>query len=176
MLSTRIIKLLTVLLILTMAGCGYSGSIRTEGGELEKVAGQFQPLLQALEAYKNDFGEYPDDIISLNPKYTKGLLMHGGWKQYDGVRFGYANSLKTGHSAEEAESWGGYEISLYDIRQFTVLMPKAIRIFVYRPSQFYPDRKYETPIKKVEGWALITRRRPLHGESPDINPIEGPGV
>jgi len=176
--SVSVTRLLTVLLVFASAlyGCGYRGEIKTETEDLENIANKFQPLIQAFESYKNDHGKYPSDINSLNPKYTKGLLVADGWKQYAGIRFGYHNPSKTSHNAEAAGSWGGYEIAIYDIRKFQFMFPKAIQIFVYRSSQYYPDRRYETPIKRVGGWALIDRRRPLRDENPYLNPVEGPGV
>ena len=154
--------------ILLIQACGYVTTGVSKNTEtLECVAKNGQILINAIEQYKTENGEYPEEHDLLFPKYIKSkeLLL------YD---FKYNRSDKsTNYPESETKSWGGYEITLFDLNQWVTLGGRDWHMFVYRPSEYYPERKWEKPKKRVGNWAhIVTYRR--YGDK--TNPVTGPGV
>jgi hypothetical protein len=136
--------------------------------ELEKVVEKGNIIVNALEEYKKDNGEYPIKLSSLYPKYISpdiDLVYDFSYVRGEEAKGGY-------YTNEEIEEWGGYVLTKLKIKQW-VLSSRRWYLFEYHPSKKYPERKWEKPNKRVKDWALILSLR-RYGSK--VNPIVGPGV
>jgi hypothetical protein len=170
-------KKLLIILLLFMASCSaisycvfYRGEVRKSNRELEKVAEKGKIIIDALEKFRKDNGDYPLKLSSLYPQYINNdvnLVYDFKYLRGDQARGGIFTN-------EEINEWGGYELGISNIKQW-VFSPfgRSWYVFVYNPSKLYPERKWIKPVKRVKDWALlITLRR--YGSKE--NPIVGPGV
>ena len=151
----------------------YNGEIGKSDRELVMVAGKGQIVIDALEEYKKDKGEYPVELTSLYPVYISNDVD----LRY---RFTYTHGdrvMSGNYTKDEIKEWGGYELELLNsIKEWGFpisITPRSFYSFIYRPSKLYPERKWIKPKKRVKDWALIIRYRRYHSS---VNPIVGPGV
>lgn len=147
----------------------YRGEVGKSKRELEKVAEKGKIIIEALEAFKKDKGEYPLKLKTLYPKY----INYDVKLIYDFV-YVRGDQARRGHfTNEEIDAWGGYELLVFDIKQWVFPFDRILYFFVYYPSKLYPERKWEKPIERVKDWALIISYRRYRSKE---NPIVGPGV
>ncbi len=167
-------KSIGIIRLLCIASCSFlfltscAGSVGKGRKELEKVVEKGEIIIDALEEYKKDSGEYPIELSSLYPKYISHdieLVYDFSYAREDQLRGGYFTD-------EEIDGCGGYQLVFLDIKQW-VLSSRTWYALVYRQSKLYPERKWTKPKKRIKDWALIVIYRRYGSKE---NPIVGPGV
>ncbi len=169
-------KKVLIILLLLVGSCSslsyfylYRGEVGKSNRELEKVAEKGKIIIDALEKYKKDNGEYPLKLDFLYPKYISHDVNH----VYDFSYLRGDDQTKGGYyTNEEIDEWGGYVLTNLDIKQWVIGSRSWYR-FEYHPSRKYPERKWEKQKKRVKDWALILGLRRYGSKE---NPIVGPGV
>jgi len=155
-------NILILLTCLILSSCAIVGDIGRDDTSLNEVSMTFQRMIDELENFKARTGSYPSSLqissgVFWNEITTKEIAMNVYETAYQGIEFVYHTSEEAiGLSEEERSSWGGYELLIVDIRElFNILTSWDIGIvYIYRPSQYYPERKYNVLIKRVGNWAL----------------------
>ncbi len=151
-------NILILFTCLLLSSCGFCGSIGQDDTSLNEVSMTFQRVIDKLEEFKIRTGSYPSSNEMSSGVFWSEITRNEDWYVYQGIEFGYhAYEGSVSRSEEERSRWGGYELSIYDIREFVTMLDvfdTAIK-YVYRPTQYYPERKYEKPKKRVGNWALV---------------------
>ena len=100
-------KTLIIIILLVIASCSaisyrffYSGEIRKSDKELEKVVEKGQIIIDTLEEFKKDKGEYPVKLDLMYPKYINkdvNLVYEFLYLRGDQARGGFLQMKKLMH-------------------------------------------------------------------------------
>ncbi|MCP4269688.1 MAG: hypothetical protein GY777_29640 [Candidatus Brocadiaceae bacterium] len=167
-------NILILFTCLLLSSCAIVGKIERDDASLKEVSMTFQRVVDELESFKARTGSYPSfkELSSCtfwNEVTTKEIIRDVYSYEYQGIEFNYqASGEALGLSEEERSSWGGYQLSIPDIREFfNIITSWDIGIvYIYRPSHYYPERKYNVLIKQVENWGLFRLYNTKGGPNP----------
>jgi hypothetical protein len=110
-------------------------SIRRAG--LERIMASAQPIIEAIERYRNDTGEYPKSLTELTPKYLAALPPTGNAIF---PQFGYR---------PPGTDWNR-KIPDYELFVRTPIGALNWDEFVYRPGRDYP-----VAVEQIGDWAYL---------------------
>lgn len=98
-----------------------------------------EPLLHAVEGYREDHGAYPGALDELQPEYLAEVPGTG--------MIGYPNFdyEPPGEAAPEAGGYGLY-VNCF-VMSFDTLH--------YWPSQHYPEKMWGGVVERIDGWAYV---------------------
>jgi len=99
-----------------------------------------EPLLHALERYREDHGAYPDALEELQPGYVAEVPGTGMIAHPDFVY------VPPGEAKPEADGYG-LVVHCFLIGGFDSLH--------YWPSQTYPEKMYGGVVERIDGWAYV---------------------
>src|SRR5262245_23042293 len=115
-------------------------SIRRAG--LERIMANAQPVIEAIERYRNDTGEYPKSLTDLTPKYLAALPPTGNTIF---SQFGYR---------PQGYDWIR-QVPNYELFVRTPIGALNWDEFVYRPAHDYPDERSPVAGERVGDWAYL---------------------
>jgi hypothetical protein len=115
-------------------------SIRRTG--LERIMANARPVIEAIERYRNDTGEYPKSLTELTPKYLSALPPTGN-AIFPEFRYRPPGSDR-----------------IWTIPDYELFVPTPIGAlnwdqFVYRPAHDYPDEHAPVAVERVGDWAYL---------------------
>ena len=113
-------------------------SLRNLG--LEHITVKAQPLIEAIETYHDETGEYPSDLPALVPKYINRVPSTGA-VGYPDFRY------------DRAKADSSFET--YEMRVQTPGGGINFDVFVYWPERNYPDRMYGGAVESINDWAYV---------------------
>lgn len=99
-----------------------------------------EPLLHALERYREDHGVYPEALDELQPGYVAEVPGTGMIAHPDFVY------IPPGEAEPEA---GGYNLRVH------CFLIGGFDSLHYWPSQYYPDKMWGGVVERVDGWAYV---------------------
>jgi hypothetical protein len=115
---------------------------------VRQLASRTQPLIAALEAFKEDRGRYPPSLEALVPNYLARVPGTGmmGDPDFRYTRVDPADELGGG----PGDPAPGYHLSVGCTWAFLQLDSMH-----YRPSRDYPERGWGGTIEEIDGWAYV---------------------
>lgn len=133
---------------------------------LNKIVERSHTLIEAIEKYKNETGEYPPDLKILIPNYIEELPKTG-------IKpFEFGLPLPVPMSGKEPEYWylrykeqdalknpveNGYRL-LVIADPFTFIDDENLwKCLLYRSSKKYPDLRLEKLQYMIGDWAVVVR-------------------
>jgi hypothetical protein len=115
-------------------------AIRRAG--LERIMANAEPVIEAIERYRTDTGEYPKSLTDLIPKYLAALPPTGNtiFSQFE--------------YRPQGNDWIR-KIPNYELFVRTPIGALNWDEFVYRPGHDYPDERSCVAVERVGDWAYL---------------------
>jgi len=113
-----------------------------------KIVSQGQAITGAINSYKNDTGNYPDNLNALIPKYIN-KVPETGIRGFPFFEYELLNPAEYKYPIPEMGNKQIYELRVKLERLF-----KWDRVF-YWPVEKYPDLMYGGEIKEIGKWAYV---------------------
>jgi hypothetical protein len=135
-----------LLIIVGLGSCGGTGmgikkAMAVRMDAFQRMGERLTPLVKAIEEYKQDQGEYPEDLESLVPSYIPELPATGmaNYPEYTYIV--------------------GQEATEYDGNPWVIVVYAGFGMgfdtFMYFPLQNYPDSGYGGALERLGEWAYV---------------------
>ncbi len=137
-----------LILIAAIGVGGYPAGWRLKPGESIRVAGlerimlNARPVIEAIDRYRSDIGEYPKSLAVLAPKYLPAVPATG-------------NAIYPEYDYRLAGDGWGWTIPHYELFVRTPVGIFNWDQFVYRPEHEYPQEPDGGPVERIGVWAYI---------------------
>ncbi len=150
--------LLLVLGALAVAARVWSRHVRAQRREEIRAAlPGVEPLLAALEMYREDYGAYPLELDALTPEYIDALpeppvFTHTGWVYSvdpDDVRY---TPQPDGPTEGPPVPERVYHLWVLIPGSYTPLRGLLGDVLAYRSHGHYPEHAYGGTLERIDGW------------------------
>ncbi len=166
-----ILLFICILPALIIISCGPTNTFSITDKEIFDITARGNLIVDALSKFYKANRTYPEKIEELLPDYLTTLPKTGF--EVEGNEYSSFNYRKSKFDTAADDKYRyGFQLRVF-INNWTVLGNRSSKSLTYRPSQLYPERKWEKPIKRIGDWAIIESYR-RYGDKE--NPITGKGV
>lgn len=140
--------------VLFLVSISKGGWLYFSKAELTEYAENGNKIVQALKAYHEKKGCYPEKLEELTPEYLKEIPLS---KEGDGESFIYYKILENDQKKDEYHY--GFLLSVFADNWRMLLTPRSAKRLKYNPSEKYPLRKWEKPKKLIGNWVYVVSYR-----------------
>ena len=120
--------------------------------DIKRIASQGNTVVYAINKYYKTNGTYPNSIQELVPNYLEAMPNTGFETKHIDCIYNYQKIEK--QKSKIDSNTVTYQITV-NVDKFSFVMPKELKMLVYRPSKDYSSTKKQKFIRNEGDWAVM---------------------
>lgn len=155
--TLRIVGLILLINFMFSYGAGKLAT-QVRNDKLTLAAKNAQSVITGLQAYRVEYGKYPNAIIDLIPKYLNNLPTTEmlGYPNFEYEKLEFVPGMTKKPARDDSQNkWVRFDTGGYELHILPPVSSSNFDRFIYWPKKIYPKYMYGGTSEPISDWAYI---------------------